>query len=132
MIQKTVAYLEPQFQKIEDADTGISYWRIELELGRRNAGRPFWLVVEAPELHDALKDFANQLGTLPFNASARPWNSPTTGSKNAYRRGNEDCASRSKQKPTGLEEALVCCAPEASTFLEPFLGPVSLTYVFYA
>lgn len=60
MIQKTVAYLEPQFQKIEDVDTGISYWRIELELDGETP-EDLWLVVEAPELHDALKDFANQL-----------------------------------------------------------------------
>jgi hypothetical protein len=60
MIQKTVAYLEPQFQKIEDVDTGISYWRIELELDGETP-EDLWLVVEAPELHDALKDFANQM-----------------------------------------------------------------------
>lgn len=59
-IQKTVEYLEPQLQKIEDCDTGISYWRIELELeGETPEG--LWLVVESPELVDALKDFANQL-----------------------------------------------------------------------
>ena len=62
-IQKTVYYLEPQFQKIEDVDTGISYWRIELELEDETAPgfEGLWLIVESPELHDALKDFANQL-----------------------------------------------------------------------
>lgn len=59
-IQKTVNYLEPQFQKIEDVDTGISYWRIELEL-EDETPEGLWLVVESPELHDALKDFANQM-----------------------------------------------------------------------
>ena len=60
MIQKTVNYLEPQFQKIEDCDTGISYWRIELEL-EGETPEDLWLVVESPELVDALKDFANQM-----------------------------------------------------------------------
>ena len=57
-MQKTVQYFQPDFQKIEDVDTGISYWRIELELDEDEGT---WLVVESPELVDALKDFANQL-----------------------------------------------------------------------
>ena len=60
MIQRTVEYLEPHIQKIEDCDTGISYWRIELEL-ENETPEDLWLVVESPELVDALKDFANQL-----------------------------------------------------------------------
>lgn len=62
-VQRTVQYLEPQFQKIEDVDTGISYWRIELELENETAEgfEGLWLVVESPELVDALKDFANQM-----------------------------------------------------------------------
>ncbi len=32
MMQKTVQYFQPDFQKIEDVDTGIAYWRIEMEL----------------------------------------------------------------------------------------------------
>lgn len=58
MIQKTVHYFQPDFQKIEDIETGIAYWRIELELDDEDQT---WLVVEAPDLTDALKDFANQL-----------------------------------------------------------------------
>lgn len=58
MMQKTVQYFQPDFQKIEDVDTGISYWRIEMELDEDEGT---WLVVESPELVDALKDFANQL-----------------------------------------------------------------------
>lgn len=58
MMQKTVQYFQPDFQKIEDVDTGISYWRIELEMDEEDGT---WLVVESPELVDALKDFANQL-----------------------------------------------------------------------
>jgi hypothetical protein len=58
MMQKTVQYFQPDFQKIEDVDTGIAYWRIELELDEEEGT---WLVVESPELVDALKDFANQL-----------------------------------------------------------------------
>ena len=57
-MQKTVQYFQPDFQKIEDVDTGISYWRIEMELDEDEGT---WLVVEAPDLVDALKDFANQL-----------------------------------------------------------------------
>ncbi|MFN9112728.1 MAG: hypothetical protein ACK5XN_21900 [Bacteroidota bacterium] len=58
MMQKTVQYFQPDFQKIEDVDTGIAYWRIELELDEEEGT---WLVVESPELVHALKDFANQL-----------------------------------------------------------------------
>jgi hypothetical protein len=58
MMQKTVQYFQPDFQKIEDVDTGIAYWRIEMELDEDEGT---WLVVESPELVDALKDFANQL-----------------------------------------------------------------------
>lgn len=58
MMQKTVQYFQPDFQKIEDVDTGIAYWRIEMELDEEEGT---WLVVESPELVDALKDFANQL-----------------------------------------------------------------------
>lgn len=58
MMQKTVQYFQPDFQKIEDVETGIAYWRIELELDEEEGT---WLVVESPELVDALKDFANQL-----------------------------------------------------------------------
>ena len=59
-IQRTVEFLEPHIQKIEDIDTGISYWRIELELANETP-EDLWLVVESPELVDALKDFANQM-----------------------------------------------------------------------
>jgi hypothetical protein len=63
-IQKTVEYLEPQLQKIEDCDTGISYWRIELELeGETPEG--LWLVVESPELHDALKCYKSSPLVFP-------------------------------------------------------------------
>lgn len=58
MIQKTVHYFQPDFQKIEDLDTGISYWRIELELDEEEGS---WLVVESPDLKEALQSFANQV-----------------------------------------------------------------------
>lgn len=60
MIQKTVHYLEPQLQKIEDVDTGISYWRIEMLL-EDETPEDQWLVVENPELSEALKIFGSQL-----------------------------------------------------------------------
>jgi hypothetical protein len=60
MIQKTVHYLEPQLQKIEDVDTGISYWRIEMLL-EDETPEDQWLVVENPELSEALKIFGFQL-----------------------------------------------------------------------
>ena len=60
MIQKTVHYLEPQLEKIEDADTGISYWRIEMELVGETP-EDHWLVVESPDLSEALKIFGSQL-----------------------------------------------------------------------
>lgn len=58
MIQKTVHYFQPDFQKIEDVDTGIAYWRIELLL---DEDEDEWLVVESPDLKQALADFANQV-----------------------------------------------------------------------
>jgi hypothetical protein len=58
MIQKTVHYFQPDFQKIEDLDTGIAYWRIELLL---DEDEDEWLVVESPDLKQALADFANQV-----------------------------------------------------------------------
>lgn len=58
MIQRTVHYFQPDFQKIEDCDTGISYWRIELELDEEEGS---WLVVESPDLKEALASFANQV-----------------------------------------------------------------------
>lgn len=58
MIQKTVHYFQPDFQKIEDVDTGISYWRIELEVDDEQGT---WLVVESPDLKEALQSFANQV-----------------------------------------------------------------------
>jgi hypothetical protein len=58
MIQRTVHYFQPDFQKIEDVDTGISYWRIELEVDDEQGT---WLVVESPDLKEALQSFANQV-----------------------------------------------------------------------
>ena len=60
MIQKTVHYLEPQLQKIEDVDTGITYWRIEMELIDESP-EDHWLVVEHTHLGDAMTDFVGQL-----------------------------------------------------------------------
>ena len=61
MIQKTLWYLQPDFQKIEDVDTGISYWRLEVELDYEQTDEPKWLVVEAADLKDALIAFTNQI-----------------------------------------------------------------------
>jgi hypothetical protein len=60
MIQKTVHYLEPQLQKIEDVDTGISYWRIEMLL-EDETPEDQWLVVENPDLPELMKIFSSQL-----------------------------------------------------------------------
>lgn len=60
MIQKTVHYLEPQLQKIEDVDTGISYWRIEMLLDDEESADQ-WLVVENPDLPELMKIFSSQL-----------------------------------------------------------------------
>ena len=58
MMQRTVHYFQPDFQKIEDLDTGISYWRIELAIDEED---DTWLVVESPDLKEALANFANQV-----------------------------------------------------------------------
>ena len=60
MIQKTVHYLEPQLQKIEDVDTGISYWRIEMEL-EDETPEGVWLVVENSNLQELMTEFSKQL-----------------------------------------------------------------------
>jgi hypothetical protein len=60
MIQKTVHYLEPQLQKIEDVDTGIAYWRVEMLLEDEEP-EDQWLVVESPDLAEAMKIFSSQL-----------------------------------------------------------------------
>jgi len=60
MIQKTVFYLEPQLQKIEDVDTGIAYWRIEMELEDETPDG-IWLVVENSNLQELMTEFSKQL-----------------------------------------------------------------------
>jgi hypothetical protein len=60
VIQKTVHYLEPQLQKIEDVDTGISYWRIEMEL-EDETPEGIWLVVENSNLQELMTEFSKQL-----------------------------------------------------------------------
>ena len=60
MIQKTVHYLEPQLQKIEDVDTGVAYWRVEMML-EGETPPDHWIVVESPDLEEALRVFGSQM-----------------------------------------------------------------------